>query len=293
MGNVRYLDGDGFFNVPHIPIRVMIDEQKAGGRDYHTHSFYEFVYIHQGVSTHYYNNTTSLLIPGDIFGIRPGDVHGYIYPNNTILYNCLFNLEIIENEMEQIGKLAGVAPILNISEPSVWQRINLEPIERKEAVAYLERMKWEGETRNMGWELKLKSLLIEFLVLFSRACENQYNQGEIGDYKYVEYIYKALDFIERNYTRGILVEEIAAFIGLSTDYFSRMFKQFTGLSPLEYIKNVRLAKATELLRYPNMSIAQVAIEVGFEDPGYFARQFRQTLGISPSGYQKESHIRRP
>ena len=100
-------------------------------------------------------------------------------------------------------------------------------------------------------------------------------------------MYKALEYIESNYIRTILVEEIAACTGLSTDYFSRMFKHFTNLSPVEYIKNVRLAKAAELLRQPSMSVSQVALEVGFEDPGYFSRQFKQTLGISPSQYQRD------
>jgi AraC-like DNA-binding protein len=69
-----------------------------------------------------------------------------------------------------------------------------------------------------------------------------------------------------------------------------MFKQFTGLTPIEYIKNVRLAKAVDLLRLPGISVANVAMEVGFEDPGYFARQFKQVLGISPSVYQRENSI---
>ena len=67
-----------------------------------------------------------------------------------------------------------------------------------------------------------------------------------------------------------------------------MFKQFTGLTPVEYIKNVRLAKAAELLRSPELSVAQVAMEVGFEDPNYFSRQFKQVLGMSPSSFQKEN-----
>ena len=87
-----------------------------------------------------------------------------------------------------------------------------------------------------------------------------------------------------------MVEEIATYIGLSTDYFSRMFKQFTGLTPVEYIKNVRLAKAAELLRQPEVSIAHVAMEVGFEDPGYFSRQFKQVLGMSPSKFQRENSV---
>ena len=136
----------------------------------------------------------------------------------------------------------------------------------------------------------LEKLIMEFLVLFSRSYMDQYTREEAGEYRYSQYVYKALEYIEQNYTQGIMVEEIATYIGLSTDYFSRMFKQFTGLTPVEYIKNVRLAKAAELLRQPEVSIAHVAMEVGFEDPGYFSRQFKQVLGMSPSKFQRENSV---
>lgn len=289
MSNVNHLDGSKFFDNDHIPIRVLIAEHNTGGDIYHTHSFYEFVYIDRGFSTHFYNHTTTLLTPGDVFGMRPGDIHGYVYPKNTILYNCLFNPEALAEEMEEIKRLPGLAHILDSSTAPVWQRIRLDPAARKEAVTYLERMKSECENRLMGWEIKLKGLLMEFLVLFSRAYLEQYKKEEAGEYKYTQYMYKALAYIEQNYTESIMVEDIANSVGLSTDYFSRMFKQFTGLTPMEYIKNVRLAKAAELLRQPEISIAHVATEVGFEDPGYFSRQFKQVLGVSPSLFQRENN----
>ena len=85
-----------------------------------------------------------------------------------------------------------------------------------------------------------------------------------------------------------MVEELADYVGLSMDYFTKMFKQFTGLTPIEYVKSVRLAKAVELLRNSNKAISRVAQEVGFEDPSYFSRQFKQVLGMSPSEFQKEN-----
>jgi AraC family L-rhamnose operon regulatory protein RhaS len=290
MSQVERLEGSRFFEDNCIPIWVLIAEHKTSSHIYHTHSFYEFVYIDRGFSTHFFNHTTSLLTPGDVFGIRPGDIHGYVYPKNTILYNCLFNLEAFGDDIEQIKKLPGVGQILDTDSSPVWQRIRLGPAVRKEAVSYLERMRLECEQQPLGWETKLKGLLMEFLVMFSRSYLDQCSRQETGEYKYTQYMYKALEYIEDYYTEGILVEEIAAFIGLSPDYFSRMFKQFTGLTPVEYIRYVRLAKATELLRQPDITIADVAMEVGFEDQGYFSRQFKQVIGVSPSRFQRENSM---
>ena len=286
------IDGSEIFDENSLPINVRIAEHRTGGKQYHSHLFYEFVYIDRGFSTHYYNETTSLLTPGDVFGIRPGDVHGYIYPKNTILYNCLFKAEALQSEIERICELPGVCLILGEKNPSVWKRVHLDPIKRKYALDYLDSMIIECETKDHGWELKLKSLLIEFLILFSRAYVSGYTTEESGEYIYAKYIYKALANIENNFDHAVMIEDIAYSTGLSTDYFSRMFRQFTGFSPLEYIKNVRLAKAVELLSRSDMSVSEVAEKVGFEDPGYFARQFKQTLGMSPSTYQKEKTIKR-
>lgn len=291
MTQVNLLDGSNFFESGHIPIHVSIAQHNTNSNNInHTHSFYEFVYIDRGFSTHFFNQTTTLLTPGDVFGMRPGDIHGYVYPNNTILYNCLFNLEALGNDADEIKKLPGLKQILDSDSSPVWQRIRLGPAVRNDAVSYLERMRLECENHHLGWEIKLKGLLMEFLVLFSRSFQEQCNKNEAGEYRYTQYMYKALEYIEEYFTESILVEEIAAFIGLSTDYFSRMFKQYTGLTPVEYIRYIRLAKAAELLQQPDISIADVAMKVGFEDQGYFSRQFKQVMGVSPSAFQRENQI---
>lgn len=287
MVDIVYIIGENLLNRTQMPIKVLVAEHKESERKLHSHLFYEFVFLNQGFSTHSYNNSTTLLTSGDIFGMRPGDIHGYTRPNNAVLYNCLFYKEVLKNEIEELKKLPGVGLILDNEKPSIWHRTHLKPVARKEVLVCLERMIWEGENKQVGWELKLKSLLIEFLILYSRAYKEQFESEKASEYKYVEYMYKALNYIDKSYMNGILIGDIATLIGLSPDYFSRMFKQFTGLTPMEYIKDVRLAKATESLKESNVSVSQVALEVGFDDPSYFARQFKKLIGVSPSEYQKD------
>lgn len=252
----------------------------------HSHSFYEFVYIVQGFTSHYYNNVKSILTPGDMFGIRPGDMHGYTSPRQTRLYNCLFHSEALGGEINEILKLPGIGRAFNENFPPVWQRVHFNPISRKEALGYLEKMKWERENRKIGWEVRMKSLLLELLVAFARTFDEQYRGEEKGGYQYTQYVYRAIGFMEENYRRTVQVREVADTVCLNHEYFSRIFKRFTGLSPMEYLKNIRIAKAAELLENPNVAIVHVAEETGFEDPAYFTRQFKNVLGVSPSQYQK-------
>ena len=278
------IEGKHFFDEGTIPIYVDLFIHDNDVR-FHSHPFVEFVYIVQGFSSHYYNNITTILTPGDMFGVRPGDVHGYTQPHQTKLYNCLFYPEAVESEMNEILKLPGIGWAFSKDYPSTWQRVHFNPLERKEAIGYLEKMKWELANRGTGWEVKMKSLLLEFLIAFSRTFENQYKGEERGEYQYIRYVYQAIGIMEKNFNRALHIDEMADTIGLSRDYFSRLFKSLTGLSPMEYLKNVRLAKAAELLQDPQITISQVAEKVGIDDPSYFTRQFRQALGISPSQYQ--------
>ena len=280
-----YLDGNQFFQTDCIPIHVTTVVHNRSVNT-HSHGFFEFVFIDQGFSTHSCGGVTTILTPGDVFGIRPGDVHGYTWPRQTVLYNCLFHPDALGLDLESAISLPGVGPILDAKRDSLWQRVHLGPIERKEVQDVLQKMKWEQAQKLPGWELKQKGLLCTFLVAVSRAFADQHSGEEPGGYRYTRHIHEALSFMEDNFNQGFHVEEIADHIGLSADYFSRLFKQFTGLSPMEYLKNIRLAKATELLRDSSNPIASVAFSVGFDDPSYFTRQFRQALGMSPSRYQR-------
>jgi AraC-like DNA-binding protein/quercetin dioxygenase-like cupin family protein len=285
MMSINNLSGEDLFDRQSVPIVVLNFEHHGNGGS-HSHSFYELVYIERGFSLHMYNNITTILTPGDMFAVRPGDVHGYTSANHTHLYNCLFFSEALEKAWSEVIDLPGIHKVFDKKESSIWKRIHLDFQGRKQAVEYLERMKWERINKSPGWELNLKSLLTGFLILFSRTYDDRYGYKANSEQKYFQYVYNALDFIEDHIKEDISVNDIASVAGLSNDYLSRQFKQFTGMAPIEYIKNFRFAKAVEILKDTTISVSDVASEVGFEDPAYFARQFRQLLGMSPSEYRK-------
>ena len=74
-------------------------------------------------------------------------------------------------------------------------------------------------------------------------------------------------------------------VELSSSHFSRMFKKTTGRTFLEYLMDVRIKKACELLRDTDRSITNVAFDVGFNDSSYFGKVFRKHTRMSPSKYR--------
>lgn len=97
-----------------------------------------------------------------------------------------------------------------------------------------------------------------------------------------------VDYLGRNYAEKITVADAAAMIGMSNSRFMKFFKQATGMTFISYLTHLRVTKASQLLRDPNLSIAQVAAMVGFADQSYFDRKFRLHFGKVPRAYRHET-----
>ncbi len=96
-----------------------------------------------------------------------------------------------------------------------------------------------------------------------------------------------IDFIDENYTRDITLEQLCqAAGGLSEQYLCRLFKQNTGMRPMEYMLRRRISAARTYLSRSDMSISEVARLSGFHNTSYFYRNFRKFTGMSPLAYRQ-------
>ena len=97
----------------------------------------------------------------------------------------------------------------------------------------------------------------------------------------------ALEYIEDNLERKIVVDDLAVLCGLSAHRFSNIFKEITGQPPHHYILSKRIDKAMDLLTRTDNSIADIARMLGFHDQPHFTKLFKNTTGLSPNYYRKD------
>ena len=126
-------------------------------------------------------------------------------------------------------------------------------------------------------ELTICSLLFEFFVRLSP-------RSELPAFRQEDYVSRAINIIESDYSQPLHVAEIAEDLGLSRHYFCRIFKEQTGLSPQEYIVSHRMERAGELLRVYHLPQKEVALLTGYPDVYAFSRMFKRKFGISPGQY---------
>jgi AraC family transcriptional regulator, arabinose operon regulatory protein len=99
-------------------------------------------------------------------------------------------------------------------------------------------------------------------------------------------ILKSIEYIVGHYEQPHTLEKLARNAGLSTPHYAALFRKQTGTSPFRYLTRVRMRHACERLHRSNLSIQEIAAELGYPDPYYFSRIFKNVQGCSPANYRR-------
>lgn len=103
--------------------------------------------------------------------------------------------------------------------------------------------------------------------------------------KHADIIYKAVNYINNNFTKKITLDDVAGAVYLSPAYFSKVFKEQTGSSFTRYLNRLRIEESKTLLRNSNIPLVDIAGMVGYEDQSYFSKVFKKVTGSTPGKYR--------
>lgn len=104
-------------------------------------------------------------------------------------------------------------------------------------------------------------------------------------------ICKAKMFIEENYQKDISLDDVSRNVDISPYYFSKLFKEETGENFIEYLTNLRIEKAKNLLVKSDMNIKCICLDTGYSDPNYFSRIFKKQVGVTPTEYRESNNYK--
>lgn len=110
-------------------------------------------------------------------------------------------------------------------------------------------------------------------------------ENPLSPHKPEEIVALVQEYIHNHYMDVLDLGEIADKFGFSTSYLSKIFVKSNGKSPSKYIRDHRICIAKQLLRNPELSIANIGLKVGYPDQFHFSKVFKQTTGLSPKDYR--------
>lgn len=232
------------------------------------------------------SNKEYILKEGDIFTYKtPNDVEDFkfIYKNcktmsihmnfNTIknVVNPIWEDKIIEDWQENINHIFK-EDILIIEKASYEMKKIAEEI-------------YSISTDNIMGYMKLKLKTIEFLDVFFRENSNEKNLNNKRVWEQ-EIVIKGEEIISKNIGKQLSVNKIANVLNISSYKLQEAFKNITGNTVYEYIKKAKLQRAKDLLKTTDMSVLEIANEIGYENPSKFSSQFKKYNNICPLKYRK-------
>lgn len=140
----------------------------------------------------------------------------------------------------------------------------------------VQRIVNEMNQKNKYYRYLVVMYYAELLILIYRYMDESYLPICTN-----ESLKRAIAYIRLNYKKNISIMDVAATAGVSARYLRKLFATYLNLSPLDYLNQLRINKAVELLKNCQLSIKEVCFACGFKSPQYFSRAFKQQMKISP------------
>ncbi|WP_127493279.1 AraC family transcriptional regulator [Paenibacillus glycanilyticus] len=257
----------------------------------HDHAYLEIVYVISGEGYHYVADKVNKTSKGSLYVIPIGTSHIF-RPNGTSNRLQVYNLCI---RPDWIGELSvwlsqycrdtDVFHILD-GKPGSYLLLQDTPLE---LAPWFEQMHREFTEELWGFETTILAGLLQLLTRISRKLKMLDSTGNqtTGSTRQSE-LASILDHMNRHIAEPLKVEHLAEQAGISQRHFIRLFQQQTGMGFSEYMQHKRVELACQLLTGTSQSVADIAKQVGYQDPAHFREVFRKVMGTTPSQHRQSN-----
>ena len=241
----------------------------------HSHESYEFLLPYE-VSHIRLEKQEFIPEKNFLYSFNPYQAHGPSRPIN----NCFFSAVMIDRALiRKISRsISGKADVFFSTKA------------KAPAAGFNESLRlfsFEARNKQQGYELILDSLAVQIVVNLLRNVQNNVS-FPVREKNYYEKknIKKAVEFLMESYDDGLSLSDLAQVANLSPYHFIRVFKAETGKTPFEYLLDIKIDKASQLLTAGDHSITQVCYMTGFNSLSHFTTAFKRKTGMTPSQYRK-------
>lgn len=238
----------------------------------HTHYFSELFFVTKGKGCIQINNKKIPVLKNDLILINPNIPH-------TELGNRGFPWEYIALGIEGVQFC-----YQENGNPYDYSIHSLHP-DTTELIWYLNTLVKEIKNQKTDFETACQTLLELILISIARSTKQDFlsapKQKTTKECKLVE------QFINENYSQDITLETLSSLVHINKYYLVHAFKNYKGLSPINYLIQKRVEEARHLLESTNYPVTKIAEIIGFSSQSYFSQTFKRLTGTSPNNYRKQ------
>lgn len=253
---------------------------------WHFHKEYELHLITASSGKVFIGDYIGNFTPGSLFLTGPNLPHNWIsqveecqhFPQRDMLVN--FTDVLFESAHAVFSELKTLAPLLDRARYGIEFKDKALIREADRLMALIAQT--TGVSR-LGYFLVLMEALAN---AHDYALLSATSAAALADDSNMERTNRAVDYIFAHYSRELCLEEVADHLNMKPTYFSRVFKQSTGRSFVEFVNRLRISKSCELLADSHTPVTDVCFESGFNNISNFNRRFQQLKGMTPSDYRR-------
>ena len=248
-------------------------------KESHWHPFYELYYLLSGHCKIFINHTLYYVEPGDVILLAPEVIHRTTYHSSPVNERVTVSFD-----REYLAAMEDVCGAEAVDYLFRNARISVPHAGRPWVEELISRLEYEEAGQDGYSGLMKRDYLYELLIYLSRSQEAETEHGRLKVAE--ETIETAAQYIYSHFSSQITLEEMAELSHMSPACFSRKFKAVTGFGYKEYLTNIRIREASDLLLNTGDSITDIAVRCGFSDGNYFGDAFRKIKGVSPRTFRK-------
>lgn len=249
------------------PSEIMVDSYEP--ERLHTHvDFLELFYVHSGRGVAYLEGTNYILQKGDIFCIRPGQVHANFPLEDLMIYNCIISCAFLQGKSDL--PTDELMPFLHLTGRTLL-----------EVEGIYEDLLLERERRESYYQYMMEGSAERLCVSLLR-----FQAGHQAQAMHHRAITPLLEYLSEHFAT-VTLEELARVSSYNASYLSRLFRETFDTSFTDYVNILRVNQAMKLLRETELTVEEVGLEAGFRSRKHFYDMFRRNTGMTPGAFREE------
>jgi AraC-like DNA-binding protein len=266
-----------------FPFHLSINRLERGYVS-HRHDYLEFSYVIEGQGSEIINGIEHEMKPGTFTFVLPYQIHE-IHSTGDVplrLFNCMFGMNILFDTNSDMG----LREILLASDEHYPSFVQFEGEKAQSLQLVINFMLTEYNSDGIWKRALLRAKLVEVLVLFDRMRRGEPHTSGLVKHTHVQSkIWKVVNYVHQHYQDELTLTSVADYFDYSASNLSELFKKFVGNNFINFLHELRIRHACGLLTSTEMSISDIAMEVGYGSYKTFSRVFRNQKSITPQSYR--------